>query len=161
MATERNPGPDWDPGRADQIISGHCGVKGGLIEALHALQAEFGYIDEAAYETLAKAFNLSRAEVYGVVSFYHDFRDRPAGHKVVKLCQAEACQAMGSRKLTAAVKDFLGVDFGETTCDGAVTLEAVYCLGNCATPPSVMIDDRVYGRMTAERFSRLVRGRPS
>ncbi|WP_321396334.1 formate dehydrogenase subunit gamma [Emcibacter sp.] len=146
----------WDPQRADQIIANFADVKGGLIEALHALQEAFGYIDEQVYEPLAKTFNISRAEVYGVVSFYHDFHDHPTGKRVLKICQAEACQAMGSRELTKKTREILGIDFGETTKDGEVTLEPVYCLGNCAVSPNVMLDNRVYGRLTVERLKELL-----
>ncbi|WP_417320521.1 formate dehydrogenase subunit gamma [Emcibacter sp.] len=147
----------WDSQRAGQIIEEYSEVAGGLLEALHALQAEFGYIDEAVYTSLADGFNISRAEVYGVVSFYHDFHDHPTGKRVLKICQAEACQAMGSRKLTEEVRDMLGIDFGETTKDGEVTLAPVYCLGNCAVSPNVMLNDRVYGRVTADRLKSLLK----
>ena len=147
----------WDPQRAGQIIEEYAEMKGGLLEALHALQAEFGYIDEAVYTPLARGFNLSRAEVYGVVSFYHDFHHHPTGKRVLKICQAEACQAMGSRKLTAEIRELLGIDFGETTKDGEVTLEPVYCLGNCAVSPNAMLDNRVYGRVTSERLKTLLK----
>ena len=111
---------------------------------------------------MAKVLNLSRAEVHGVISFYELFRDKPTGEKTVYICRAEACQSMGSGLLEAAAKDALDIDFHETTADGRVSLEPIYCLGNCACSPSVMIDDgdesRVYSRVTPEKFSKLVGG---
>jgi formate dehydrogenase subunit gamma len=142
----------WDAGRAADIIAGHVTGDGTLLPLLHALQEAFGCVPEAAVPLLAHALNLSRAEVHGVVSFYHDFRRAPAGAHVVKLCQAEACQAMGCRALAAHARERLGVALGETTGDGRVTLEAVYCLGLCATAPSAMIDGRVLGRLTPARL---------
>jgi len=138
--------------RADQTIAPHVATDGGLLPALHDLQAAFGFISDEAVRLLAQAFNLSRAEVYGVVTFYHDFRRAPAGRHVVKLCQAEACQAMGSRELAAHAGARLGVTLGGTTADGRVTLEPIYCLGLCATAPSAMIDGRVLGRVTHARL---------
>lgn len=138
--------------RADQIIAPHAATEGGLLPALHDLQASFGFISDEAVRLLAQAFNLSRAEVYGVVTFYHDFRRAPAGRHVVKLCQAEACQAMGSRDLAAHAGTRLGVGMGGTTADGRVTLEPIYCLGLCATAPSAMVDGRVLGRVTQARL---------
>jgi formate dehydrogenase subunit gamma len=127
-----------------------------LLEILHDLQAEVGYVPEASLPVLAKALNLSRAEVHGVVSFYHDFRRKPAGRHVVKVCRAEACQSMKGNELAEAAQKTLKVKFGETTSDGAITLEAVYCLGLCATSPSMLIDKRPYGRMTPKKFKALV-----
>jgi formate dehydrogenase subunit gamma len=119
---------------------------------LRALQSCFGVIDDRTVSLLAEIFNLSRAEIHGVVSFYHDFRSVPPGRHTVKLCQAEACQAMGSRELTVQVKQLLGIDFHETTADGQFTLEPVYCLGNCACSPAIMVDDSTYGRVDRDRF---------
>jgi len=129
---------------------------GGLLPALHALQAELGYVPPDAVPDIARAFNLSRAEVHGVISFYHDFRTEPAGRHVVQICRAEACQAMGSRALEQHALASLGLDFGETTDDGAITLEEVYCLGNCACSPSVRIDDDIHARVDTARFDALV-----
>ncbi|MDR2213827.1 MAG: formate dehydrogenase subunit gamma [Pseudomonadales bacterium] len=128
---------------------------GALIEALHELQATFGYVDEAAMPMLAKLFNLSRAEVHGVTSFYHDFRRSKPGAYTLRVCQAEACQAMGAVELTQAIKEQLGCDFHQTSADGLFSLEPVYCLGNCACSPSVMVDQQNYGRVTPERFQEL------
>ncbi len=125
---------------------------GGLLPALRALQSCFGAIDERAVGLLAEIFNLSRSEVHGVVSFYHDFRSVPPGIHTIRVCQAEACQAMGSRALTEHLKQHLGIDFHETTADGRFTLEPVYCLGNCACAPAIMIDEMTYGRIGRERL---------
>ena len=126
-----------------------------LLEILHDLQHEIGHVPEAALPPLAKALNLSRAEVHGVVSFYHDFRREPAGRHVIKVCQAESCQAMGSRALAAAIQKSLKIGFGETTSDSAITLEKVYCLGNCALSPAMMVDDRLVGRVDAAKFGKI------
>ena len=146
---------DWDLGKAREAIQEYKGRTGGLMIALHRLQELFGYIDDSAMAMLGKEFNLSRAEVHGVRSFYHDFRTAKPGRYTVKVCQAEACQAMGSEKLTAAIKAFLGVDFHETTADGNFTLEPVYCLGNCACSPNIMIDAQTYGRVSIDGFKAL------
>lgn len=131
---------------------------GALLPILHAVQDALGYIPPDALPTIAWELNLTRADVHGVVSFYHYFRSAPPGRHVVQLCRAEACQARGARALEAHAKQALGVDFGETTADGAVTLTAVYCLGNCACGPSVLVDaDELHANVTAERFDALVR----
>ncbi len=149
----------FDIAAAQAIIDGCAAEPGGLLEALNALQARFGYIDKAVLLPLADAFNLSRAEVHGVISFYHDFRDLPPGRHVVRICQAEACQAMGARRLTAHAKEVLGLEFGETSTLEGISLEPVYCLGNCAAAPAVMIDDEVFGRVDDLRFDALVGAR--
>ena len=127
-----------------------------LVQILNAFQARYAHISDEAVRQIAEELNLSRADVHGVVSFYHDFRREPAGKVVVKVCQAEACQAMGSRELTEHAKRSLGIAMHETDGGGEFTLEPVYCLGNCACSPSVMINDRVYGKVSAERFDRLL-----
>lgn len=142
----------WSAGRGEQVIARHAATEGGLLPALHDIQAVFGHVPDEAVRMLAHAFNLSRAEVHGVVSFYHDFRRVPAGRHVIKLCQAEACQSMGSRGLRDHACERLGVALGETTADGRLTLEATYCLGLCATAPSAMIDGGVLGRVTPARL---------
>ena len=126
-----------------------------LIEILHDLQHEVGSVPETALPVIAKALNLSRAEVHGVVSFYHDFRRKPAGRHVVKVCRAEACQSMQGNELADAAQKTLKVKFGETTLDGAITLEAVYCLGNCALSPAVMVDGKLVGRVDAKKFRKI------
>lgn len=131
-------------------------MRGALLPMLHALQEEFGYIHQDAIQMLANALNLTRAEVHGVATFYHDFRREMPGRHVIKVCRAEACQSMGARALERHVRDKLGIDFHETTADGNWTLEPVYCLGNCACAPAVMIDGKVHGRVTDERADALL-----
>ena len=152
LGTHAHPPETWNAARAQAVIARHAATEGGLLPALHDVQDVFGHIPDEAVRLLAGAFNLSRAEVHGVVSFYHDFRRELPGKHVVKLCQAEACQAMGARGLTAHAREKLGVALGETSADGRVTLEATYCLGLCATGPSAMIDGRVLGRVTPGRL---------
>jgi formate dehydrogenase subunit gamma len=123
---------------------------------LHALQAKFGYVDPAAVPIMASALNLSRAEVHGVITFYHDFRQHPGGRHTIKICRAEACQSMGADALIEHVKDHLGVDFHGTTSDGAFTLEAAYCLGNCACSPAMLVGDELYGRLDEKRFDSII-----
>lgn len=129
---------------------------GALLPILHAIQDSIGHIPPDAVPMIASELNLSRAEVHGVISFYHHFRDTPPGRHTVQVCQAESCQAMGSAQLTAFAKQTLGIDFHETTADEAFSLEPVYCLGNCACSPAVMIDEEVYGRVTTERLAALL-----
>jgi len=129
---------------------------GPLLEVLHAIQAELGYVPPAAVPLVAEGLNLSRAEVHGVASFYHYFRSSPPGAHTVNVCRAESCQAVGGEALAAHVRQRLGVDFHETTPDGRYSLEPVYCLGNCACSPAVMIDGRLHGRVTPERFDALL-----
>jgi formate dehydrogenase subunit gamma len=131
-------------------------VPGGLLPILHALQEEFGYIDREAVLLIADILNLSRAEVYGVVTFYHDFRAVPPGRHVLKLCRAEACQSTGGDALAARAEAKVGVAFGNTTADGAITLEPVYCLGLCATAPSAMLDGRLVGRLDERKLDALL-----
>jgi formate dehydrogenase subunit gamma len=126
-----------------------------LLEILHDLQHETGFVSEAAIPVLAEALNLSRAEVHGVVSFYHDFRRKPAGRHVIKICKAESCQSMGARDLAAQAEKLLKVKLGETTSDRAITLESVYCLGNCALSPAIMVDDKLVGRADAKKFKKI------
>lgn len=131
-------------------------LEGPLLPILHGIQHEFGYVPREALPVIASELNLSRAEVYGVVSFYHDYRSLPAGRHVLKLCQAESCQSMGSDAIAARLKQLLGIDFHETTKDGAVTLEPVYCLGMCACSPAAMLDGEVIGRLDAEKVDEIV-----
>lgn len=127
-----------------------------LLEILHDLQEDLGFIPEAALPALAKALNLSRAEVHGVVTFYHDYRREPAGRHVIKVCRAEACQSMRGNELSAMIERFLQVKLGQTTADGAITVEAVYCLGNCALSPAIMVDGKLVGRVDAAKFEKIV-----
>ena len=128
-------------------IESHVGMPGGLLPLMHAIQDDLGYIPQECYSLVSKAFNLSVAEIHGFVSFYHYFRTHPPGRHVLQLCRAESCKAMGCDALEQHVKSRLGIDFHETTDDGAITLEPVYCLGNCALSPTVMLDEQVHGRM--------------
>ena len=131
------------------------GISGALLPLLHGVQQEFGYVPAEAVPIIAKTLNLSRAEVHGVVSFYHDFRSRPAGRHVVKVCRAEACQARGGSAIERAFADQLGVAMNATRTDGAVTLEAVYCLGLCATGPNALIDGVPVSRIDARKVERV------
>lgn len=146
----------WSQDRAQSIIAEHRNLRGALLPMLHGLQAEFGAIDAPAIPLLADALNLSQAEVHGVVSFYHDFRRTRPGHHVIKVCRAEACQAMGADALLEHIKQHLSIDEGGTTNDDAFSLEAVFCLGNCALSPAVMVDDDLYGRVDPGRFNAIV-----
>ena len=146
----------WNVERASALIADHIGLQGPLLPILHAFVAEFGYVDEAAEPLIAEALNISRAEVHGVVTFYHDFRQVPAGRHVVKLCRAEACQAAGGDALAARAEARLGVVLGNTTADERVTLEPIYCLGLCATAPSAMLDGRVVGRLDERKLDALL-----
>lgn len=146
----------WDAQRATEIIAEYRSVEGPTVVILHALQHVFGYVPEPAIPMIASALNLSRAEVHGVFTFYHDFRKEPAGRHVLKLCRAEACQSAGGDALAARAEAKLGVSIGNTTADERVTLEPVYCLGLCATAPSAMLDGRVVGRLDEARLDALV-----
>ncbi|WP_035690736.1 formate dehydrogenase subunit gamma [Azospirillum halopraeferens] len=144
-----------DAERARTIVDEHRHLRGALLPILHALQEEFGCIDDAAIPLLARELNLSRADVHGVVSFYHEFRRTRPGRHVIKVCRAEACQSMGCDSLVEHAKRRLAIDVHGTTADDAFTLEPVFCLGNCALAPAVMIDDRLYGRVDPRRFDAL------
>ncbi|EJN13455.1 NADH:ubiquinone oxidoreductase 24 kD subunit [Bradyrhizobium sp. YR681] len=146
----------WDETRGAEIIAEHASQEGATLVILHALQEAFGYVPEAAIPMVAQALNLSRAEVHGVFTFYHDFRHKPAGRHVLKLCRAEACQAAGGDALAARAEAKLGVALGNTTADDRVTLEPIYCLGLCATAPSAMLDGRLIGRLDEKRLDALV-----
>lgn len=147
---------DWSLELATEVVQEFKDQKGTLIIALHKLQKVFGYVDKAAMPMLATMFNLSRAEVHGVTTFYHDFKLSKPGTYTVKVCQAEACQAMGSVELTKQIKTLLEIDFHETTDSGQFSLEPVYCLGNCACSPNIMVDKQTYGRMNITQFKSLV-----
>jgi formate dehydrogenase subunit gamma len=152
-----NQGPaPWNKDAALTRIQEHLGSEGPLLPILHALQEEFGYIDEAAEPLIAEALNISRAEVHGVVTFYHDFRKEPAGRHVLKLCRAEACQAAGGDSLAARAEASLGIALGSTTADGRITIEPVYCLGLCSVSPSAMIDGRLVARLDAKKLDSLL-----
>ncbi len=146
----------WSEEQAKAIISRYQSLRGALLPMLHGLQETFGCIDEEAVPLLADALNLSQAEVHGVISFYHDFRRTRPGAHVIKICGAEACQAMGAEELMSHARAHLMVGEGGTTADGAFTLKTVYCLGNCALSPSVLVDDTLYGRVDPSRFDSLL-----
>jgi formate dehydrogenase subunit gamma len=146
----------WSAARGAEIIAKEAKQDGATLPILHALQRAFGYVPREAVPMVAQTLNLSRAEVHGVVSFYHDFRHEPAGRHVVKLCRAEACQSMGADDLHKHAQDKLRVGWGDTTPDGRVTLEAVYCLGLCACAPSAMVDGKVYGGLDKKKLEALI-----
>jgi formate dehydrogenase subunit gamma len=139
-----------------RIVAQHRERPGPLLEILHEVQASFGYVPAGAVPVIAEELNLSRAEVHGVVTFYHFFRHSAPGAHTVSLCQAESCQSMGAEALADHARERLGIDFHETTADGRFSLEPIYCLGNCACSPAAMIDGRLYGRVTPEAFDALI-----
>ncbi|MHA7889260.1 formate dehydrogenase subunit gamma [Roseicyclus sp.] len=145
MTTKAAPPPE-----IDTIIAAHLHLEGPLLPILHALQAAYGHVPAEAHAPIAAALNITRAELHGVISFYHDFRDKPAGVHVVKICRAEACQAVGANALSEAVLAKLGLDWHGTTPDGRVTVEPVYCLGLCACGPAAMVDGALKGRAKPE-----------
>jgi len=155
MSTTSGP-ISWNKDIALERIRGCLDLEGPMLPILHALQEEFGYIDEAAEPLIADVLNITRAEVHGVVTFYHDFRRAPAGRHVLKLCRAEACQAAGGEALAAHAESRLGIAFGATTADGRVTLEPVYCLGLCSVSPSAMIDGRIVARLDEKKLDGLL-----
>ena len=138
------------------IVSKYKEIPGPLLVVLHGIQQELGFIPPEFIPDIAEGLNLSRAEIHGVISFYHFFRSTPAGRHIIQLCRAESCQAMGSISLTAHAEDLLGIQLNKTGEDGEITLEPVYCLGNCACSPAIMIDKRIYGRVNSERFDTLI-----
>ncbi len=146
----------YDSTIATEIINNFGAKPEMLVQILVAFVERYSWISEQAIRQIAQELNLSRAEVHGVVSFYHDFRTEPPGKHVIKICQAESCQAMGSRELTVHAEKKIGVNLSQTTADGQLTLEPVYCLGNCACSPAVMIDEQVYGRVDPKKFDRLL-----
>lgn len=144
--------------RVEDTLARHQGMEGALLPILHAIQAEFGHVPQDVLPVVAKAMNISRAEVHGVMSFYHDFREVPAGRHVVKLCRAEACQSVGADRVAAHAKAVLGLDWHETSRDGAVTLEPIFCLGLCACGPAALVDGKLVGRVDEAKLSALVEG---
>jgi formate dehydrogenase subunit gamma len=148
------------PPDSDEKARAICKARGNrpdeLLEIFHALQADLGYVPEQVLPTIAAALNLSRAEVYGVLTFYHEFRRTPPGRHLVKMCRAEACQAMHADEVCAHAERRLGARFGETSPDGEFSLEAVYCLGNCALSPAMMIGGDLYGRVDEKRFDAII-----
>jgi formate dehydrogenase subunit gamma len=147
----------WDGYRASEIVTAHAGRDGATLPILHALQEEFGYVSEEAIPLIASTLNLSRAEVHGVVTFYHDFRREPPGRHVLKLCRAEAGQATGGAALSDTLLRREGLEWGGTTLDGALTIEAVYCLGICACAPAALYDDEPVARLNQDTLEALSR----
>lgn len=142
--------------RIRKIVAEHAALEGPLMPILNAVQAEFSCVPRESIPIIAHEMNLTRAEVFGVVSFYHDYRENPAGRHTIKVCRAEACQSMGGRDMETNIKQLLGLDWHGTTADNAITLEPVYCLGLCAMAPALMIDDQVHGRVTAQKAEKLI-----
>lgn len=142
--------------RVDEILTAHDGREGPLLPILHDIQAAFGHIPRDTLPVIAKRLNLTRAEVHGVMSFYHDFREDPAGRHVLKLCRAEACQSMGGDRVAAHAQKELGIEWHETTRDGQVTLEPIFCLGLCACAPAAMIDGKLIGRVDEARIDTIL-----
>lgn len=149
----------WNKAAAHAIIARLNGLEGATLPILHALQEEFGYIDPAAVPLIAEALNLSRAEIHGAITFYHDFHDKPVGHRIIKLCRAEACQSVGSDTLVDHLRIHHGVTMDTTSADGALSVETVYCLGNCALGPSALIDGELVGRLDKDRLSDFCAGK--
>lgn len=142
--------------RTRAIVDRLIGLEGPLLPILHEVQDEFGFVPQESLPVIAEALNLSRAEVHGVMTFYHDYRNHPAGRHVLKLCRAEACQSVGGDVLAERVQKLLGIGFHETTLDGAVTLEPVYCLGLCSCAPAAMLDGEIHGRLDGAAIDQLV-----
>ncbi|HVE21910.1 MAG TPA: formate dehydrogenase subunit gamma [Acidocella sp.] len=149
------PSPGWNETETNALIDAHLGQEGPMLPILHALQAAFGYISEPAMRLVAQRLNVTRAEVYGVASFYHDFRLAPQGRHQMKICRAEACQSMGGETQARAFLAALGLEWGGTTPDGRLTVEPVYCLGLCACAPSAMLDGEPHARMDLEGLKAL------
>lgn len=148
--------PTLNQARIEAIVAAHQGQPGATLPILHHLQADLGHVPDAAVPVIAKALNLSRAEVHGVVSFYHHFHTKPVGRHVIEVCRAESCQATGGRDLEAHSHKALGLDWHETSADGQFTLLPVYCLGNCACSPAMRVGEEVFGRVTCDSFDQLV-----
>lgn len=142
--------------RAKSVIDEYKGLEGPLLPILHGLQEEFGYVPGESVPIIAETLNLSRAEVHGVITFYHDYRSHPAGRHVLKVCRAEACQSMGGDAIAAQLSQALGIGFHETAADNSVTLEPVFCLGMCACAPAAMLDGEPIGRIDAEKIEEIV-----
>jgi len=142
--------------QVEAIVGDLSDQPGALLVILHRIQDAIGYLPEESIPLIASGMNLSRADVHGVVSFYHHFRTRPPGRHIVQICRAESCQAMGSRELESHARKTLGIEFGDTTRDGQITLEPVYCLGNCACSPSVRIGQHIYSHVDTARFDELL-----
>ena len=148
--------PDWDKSAVENVIESLQDKPGALLPILHGIQDTLGYIPKESVPLIAQALNLSRAEVNGVITFYHYFRESPPGEHTIRVCRAESCQSMNGAELEAHAKSVLGIGFHETTADGLFSLEPVYCLGNCACSPAISMDGEVYGRVTPSRFDEIL-----
>ena len=151
-----NGNPDWDARVIDEIVAGAADKPGALMLVLHAVNERVGYIPPESVPAIARGLNLSRAEVHGVISFYHDFRTERPGRKIIRVCRAESCQAMGATALAAHIQARLGIEFGQTSSNGEFTLEPVYCLGNCACSPAILVGDDLFGRVNPDRFDEIL-----
>ena len=161
IQSSSNNGSDIEPAMVDvigRVIASFAARQDNMLPILHGIQDALGFVPPASVPLIAGALNLSRAEVHGVISFYHHFRRAVPGRHVLRLCRAEACQAMGARAIETHIRSRLAIGFNETSADGAVTLEPVYCLGNCACAPSAMLDGQVHGRLSIEAVDRLIDG---
>ena len=152
----RNGDAGFDARVIDEIVASLADKPGPLMPVLHAVNDRFGYIPVESVPAIARALNLSRAEVHGVISFYHDFRTERPGRKIIRVCRAESCQAMGAVALAAHIQSRLGIEFGQTSANGDFTLEPVYCLGNCACSPAIVVGDDIYGRVNPDRFDQIL-----
>ena len=146
----------WDLSEATAIVDAHAGIKGAAIEIFHALMERFGYVDRAIVPIVAEKLNLSRAEIHGTLTFYHDFRDHPPGQRTIKVCRAEACQSRGALAMSEALRRKLGIDWHGTTADGVITVEPVFCLGLCAHAPAVLLDDEPVGCVSVDLVDSLI-----
>lgn len=151
-----NGSAGFDARVIDEVAASLADKPGALMLVLDAVQNRLGYVPPEAVPAIAHALNLSRAEVHGVISFYHDFRTAPPGRKIIRVCRAESCQAMGAVVLAAHVQKRLGINFGQTSADGEFTLEPVYCLGNCACSPAIVVGGDLYGRVSPQRFDEII-----
>ncbi|MDC1173211.1 formate dehydrogenase subunit gamma [Methylophilaceae bacterium] len=143
--------------KIEQYVSAYKDTPGALLPLMHAIQDDLGYVPEDSYVIISKAYNLSIAEIHGFVTFYHHFRTHPTGKNVLQVCRAESCQAMGGEEIEMYCKDTLGIDYHQTTDDNLITLEPIYCLGNCACSPAVMINDNVIGRVSKKKIDNIIR----
>jgi formate dehydrogenase subunit gamma len=144
--------------RVAEILNRHRGMEGALLPILHAIQEEFGHVPQEALPIIAQDLSLSRAEVHGVMSFYHDFREKPAGTHVLKLCRAESCKSVGADRVADHARRALGIDWHETTKDGKITLEPVFCLGLCACGPAAIVDGKLVGRVDETKLTQIIGG---
>lgn len=146
----------WDAAKAKAIVLARAQEKGAALPIMHDLMEQFGYVDRAIVPVMAEALNLSKAEIFGTLTFYHDFRDHPPGRHTIKVCRAEACQSRGAVEMAKTLRDKLGVDWHGTTVDGRITVEPVFCLGLCACAPAVLLDDEPVGNVTGDRIDDLI-----